>query len=56
MVHCRSLLRYRGVCSMLSMTFWRRCECIAVFTFSSTVMSPNSRTFWKVRAMPFLVM
>ena len=28
------------------------CECIATMTFSSAVIRPKSRMFWKVRAMP----
>ena len=31
---------------------WRVRQCWATMTFSRIVMLVNSRTFWKVRAMP----
>ena len=42
----------RGVVTIASNTVERKVWCRPTSTFSVAVISPNSCTFWKVRAMP----
>src|SRR6266545_2297068 len=48
----RSSCRWPGVRSTVRKIPDRKCECIATLTFSSAVIRPKRRMFWKVRAMP----
>ena len=50
----RSSLRCHGIPNTVLTEPALRCGCMATITFSSAVMRPNSRMFWKVRAMPQL--